>query len=215
MAWLTIALGWCGAYVLGSIPSGIIWSWIAKRIDVRQHGSGRTGGTNVWRTAGFFPALLTTLSDILKGAAAIWLVQALGLGAWALAFAGTLAVVGHNYSLFLNFRGGAGTGTSVGAAIALWGMALPLLVIPGVIVGLLIGHASTASITIALLLPIIFGMRGDVPNAVLFGLPVTVLTLWALRPNIQRLFKREERFLPIFQNKPPLICISHHPARKK
>ena len=66
MAWLRILLGWCGAYVLGSIPSGLVWSWIAKHIDVRKHGSGRTGGTNVWRSAGFFPALLTALSDILK-----------------------------------------------------------------------------------------------------------------------------------------------------
>ena len=134
---------------------------------------------------------------------------------WTLAIAGTLAVVGHNHSIFLGFRGGAGTGTSTGVAIALWGPALPILVITAIAVGLLTGHASTASITVALLLPIIFGVRGDLSNAVAFGLPVMVLTLWALRPNIQRLFKREERFLPIFQNKPPLICISRHPAREK
>ena len=53
--WIKLFLGWCGAYLLGSIPSGIAWSWLAKRIDVRQHGSGRTGGTNVWRSAGFWP----------------------------------------------------------------------------------------------------------------------------------------------------------------
>lgn len=215
MVWLKIALGWCGAYILGSIPSGMVWSWIAKRIDVRQHGSGRTGGTNVWRTAGFIPALLTALSDILKGAAAIWLAQALDLGTWAVALAGTLAVVGHNHSIFLGFRGGAGTGTSVGAALALWGPALPILVLTAVVVGVLTGHASTASITVALLLPIVFGARGDWSSTAAFGLPVMALTLWALHPNIQRLLKREERFLPIFQNKPPLICISRHPAYEK
>ena len=214
MSWLKLLFGWCGAYLLGSIPSGMLWSWIAKRIDVREHGSGRTGGTNVWRSAGFGPALLTAISDILKGACAVWLARGIGLGAWGIAIAGMLAIVGHNHSLFLGFRGGAGTGTSVGVAMALWTPALPILVLTGVAIGLLTGHASTASITIALLLPIIFGAHKELANAVAFGLPVMALTLWALRPNIRRLLHREERFLPIFKDKPPLICISRHPSRE-
>lgn len=210
MAWLKLLLGWCGAYLLGSLPSGMLWSWIAKRIDVRKHGSGRTGGTNVWRSAGFIPALLTALSDMLKGAAAIWLARAFGLGAWGIALAGTLAIVGHNYSVFLGFHGGAGTGTSAGVAIALWWPALPILILTAIAVGLLTGHASMASITVAILLPVIFGLRGQLPNALAFGFLTMVLTLWALRPNIRRLLKGEERFLPIFKDKPPLIRISRH-----
>ena len=214
MMWIKLILGWCGAYLLGSIPSGIAWSWLAKRIDVREHGSGRTGGTNVWRSAGFWPAFATAISDILKGVAAIWLARGLGLTGWWLALAGTLAVVGHNHSIFLGFRGGAGTGTSAGVAIALWWPSLLILVITAVIIGLLTGHASTASITVAIMLPVILGLHGELPNALAFGLLTMVLTLWALRPNIERLIKREERFLPIYAEKAPPICISRHPSRK-
>jgi glycerol-3-phosphate acyltransferase PlsY len=215
MEWVKTILGWAGAYVLGSIPSGMIWGWIARRIDIRKHGSGRTGGTNVWRSVGFIPALLTAITDGLKGAAAFWLAEALELNLAAIAVAGVLAVVGHNYSLFLGFRGGAGTATTVGLAAAMWFPFLPVLLIIGVIAGLLVGHASVASITVAVLLPLIFAVRGEFLNAVLLGIPVMVLTLWALRPNIQRLRGHAERFLPIFENKPPLICLSHHPARQK
>lgn len=215
MEWVKTILGWAGAYLLGSIPSGMIWGWVARRIDIRKHGSGRTGGTNVWRSVGFIPAVLTAITDGLKGAAAIWLTEALELSLAAIAVAGVLAVVGHNYSLFLGFRGGAGTATTVGVAAALWFPFLPILVMIGVIAGVLVGHASVASITVAVLLPLIFALRDEVPNAIILGIPVMLLTLWALRPNIQRLRNRAERFLPIFEQKPPLICLSNHPARQK
>ena len=215
MEWIKTILGWGGAYLLGSIPSGIIWAWIAKRIDIRKYGSGRTGGTNVWRSVGFIPALLTAIMDGLKGAAAFWLAKALALSPAGIAVAGVLAVVGHNYSLFLGFRGGAGTATTVGLAAAMWFPFLPILVIIGVITGLLVGHASVASITVAALLPLIFALHNEGLNALLLGVPVMLLTLWALRPNIQRLRARAERFLPIFEHKPPLICLSNHPARQK
>ncbi len=215
MEWVKTILGWAAAYALGSIPSGVIWGWIARRIDIRQHGSGRTGGTNVWRSVGFLPAVLTAITDALKGAAAIWLAKAMELSLGAMAVAGVLAVVGHNYSLFLGFRGGAGTATTVGLTAALWFPFLPILVIIGVIAGLLVGHASVASITVAVLVPLIFALRGEMLYAALLGIPVMLLTLWALRPNIQRLRNRAERFLPIFEHKPPLICLSQHPARRK
>jgi acyl phosphate:glycerol-3-phosphate acyltransferase len=203
-----------GAYLLGSIPPGIFWSRLARGIDVRQYGSGRTGGTNVWRSAGFLPALMTAVTDALKGAAAIWLARALGLSPWWMATAGALAVLGHNHSLFLSFRGGAGTATSLGTAAVLWLPSLPALLVAGVMMGLLVGHASVASISVALLLPVLFLIRGDVATAVAFALPTMVMTIWALRPNIIRLWRRKERFLPIFRNKPPLIRLSDYPPEE-
>ncbi|MBN1920843.1 MAG: glycerol-3-phosphate acyltransferase [Anaerolineae bacterium] len=200
-------------YLLGSLPAGLFWGWIFRQIDVRRHGTGRTGGTNVWRTVGFIPAVLTALSDGLKGALAVWLAQALGVGTWEAALSGMSAVLGHNYSCFLGFRGGAGTATSVGAAAVLWGTALPLLLLLGVLVGLLVGHASVASISVAVALPVIFGLLRLPAAALGFGLPTMLLTLWALHPNIRRLLRREENFLPIFLKRPPPICLSRHPAR--
>jgi glycerol-3-phosphate acyltransferase PlsY len=209
---IQLVIAGIAAYVLGSLPMGLFWARVARHIDVREHGSGRTGGTNVWRSAGFGPALLTALFDALKGAAAVELARALGIAPWGMAIAGTLAVVGHNYSLFLNFRGGAGTATSIGAASSLWLPSLPILIILGVVAGLTVGHASVASILIALALPVIFLLCGETAIALGFGLPTMALTLWALRPNILRLFKGEERYLPIYWEKPPLIRLSQHPT---
>ena len=148
----------------------------------------------------------------MKGTAAIWLAHSLGIGPWGTAIAGTLSIVGHNYSLFLGLKGGAGTATSIGAASALWLPSLPILIVSGTATGLLVGHSSVASMLLAILLPILFGVQGEASTALGFGLPTMLLTLWALRPNIRRLLNQEERFLPIFLNKPPLICLSRHPA---
>jgi glycerol-3-phosphate acyltransferase PlsY len=213
MVWKYIVAG-LGAYVLGSIAPGVFFGWTIKRIDVRLHGSGRTGGTNVWRTAGFVPALLTAIFDGLKGAAAVWLAIRLGLPLWAQAAAGTLGVLGHNASLFMKFRGGAGTATSVGAAAMFWPGSLLVLILSGSAAGLLVGHASVASILVALLLPVVFLVRGESVIALVFGLPVMVLTLRALAPNIGRLLRRAERFLPIYKNRPPLVRLSHWPPRE-
>jgi len=200
------------AYVLGSVPTGLFWAWLFKRIDVRAHGSGRTGGTNVWRNAGFLAAVLTAVTDAIKGAGGIWVASALGLPIWGLAIAGTLSVVGHNYSVFLKFHGGAGTATSIGVAAALWVTTLAILPATLVVVAALVGHASVASISVAVALPVLFLLHGSVPAAVGFGVPTMALTLWALRPNIDRLRRRAERFLPVFKKKPPLIRLSDHPG---
>ncbi len=207
---MMIALALVAAYLLGSLPPGILWAWIARKIDIRKHGSGRTGGTNVWRAAGFLPALMTAIFDALKGAAAVWLARGLGLSPGGQALAGAVAVVGHNYSLFLSFRGGAGTATSAGAAAVLWPLSLPILILSGVAVGLLVGHASVASIWVAVMLPVLFFVRGTPAVALAFGVPAMLLTLWALRPNIARLAAGRERYLPIYREKPPLIRLSRH-----
>lgn len=203
------------SYLLGSLPPGLLWGWIARKIDVRRHGSGRTGGTNVWRSAGFPAALLTAVFDALKGTAAVALARWVGLSLWGEALAGTLAIVGHNYSIFLRFDGGAGTATSMGVTAALWLPSLPILLISGTAMGLLVGHASVASIFVALMLPVLHLLRGSLPQALGFGLPAMALTLWALRPNIVRLLNGEERFLPIYQKQPPPIQLSHHHANRK
>ncbi len=187
-------------YLLGSIPVGFLVVRLFRGLDVRQIGSGRTGGTNVLRAAGWGAAVATGLGDVLKGAAAVWLARALNGPPLVQALAGFAAVVGHNYSLFLGLRGGAGTATSVGGAIALWPvgglLALPVLLA----VAFLTRYASVASISVALFLPLVFATgaaRGAIPWAYeAHGLLAAILILWALRPNIRRLLRGEERRIP-------------------
>jgi glycerol-3-phosphate acyltransferase PlsY len=109
-------------------------------------------------------------------------------------------VVGHNYSVFLGLRGGAGTATSIGGAIALWPVG-GLLAVPVLLAAAFLSrHASVGSITVAVFLPLAFAVgavRGAVPWAYeAHSLLTSALTLWALRPNIRRLLRGEERRIP-------------------
>ncbi len=106
------------AYLLGALPAA---AWIARSrgIDIRTVGSGNAGATNVQRTLGWGPGLAVALFDVLKGAAAVWLARWLGLlPEWA-ALCGAFAILGHNYSAFLGFKGGKGVATSFGTIMAI------------------------------------------------------------------------------------------------
>jgi len=185
------------AYLLGSIPVGLLIVRATTGKDVREIGSGRTGGTNVLRAAGPWIALLTALADGIKGLLVVWLARAVVGTPVIEALAGLLAVVGHNYSIFIGFKGGAGTGATVGGAIGLWPWNSVILIGTGATTVAITHYASLGSITIALLLPIIFALRAwraDAPWAYLIhGLGTSALTLWALRSNIRRLLDGSER----------------------
>ena len=184
-------------YLLGSIPFGYVVCR-ARGVDVTQYGSGRTGGTNVLRTAGKKAAAVSIGLDVLKGAVAVLLGRWLVGTELAGALAGFAAVLGHNYSLFIRFRGGAGTGTSMGAYffMAPW----PSLVVglSSVFIGFaLLRYASVTSLLIvflmspALLIGVLFF---DQPvEHLAFALAVGSLVLWSHRPNIKRLLKGTER----------------------
>lgn len=104
------------AYLLGSIPSGLIVGKLFYGKDIREHGSGNLGGTNTFRTLGIKAGLVVTTADILKGTLAAALPFLFGLELHAL-IAGIFAVVGHMYPLFANFRGGKAVATSGGVLL--------------------------------------------------------------------------------------------------
>ena len=192
-------------YLCGSVPFGYIYVRLFKGEDLTKIGSGRTGGTNSFRAAGLGVGVLTSFSDVFKGAAAVWLTRwlfgdALGpaLLPWAVAVAGVLAVVGHNWSVFLRFGGGAGTGPNVGWSAAIWPWVFPIafLVMGGMLY--FIGMASVASLSMAVVTITIFAIRYvmgiDTTLAYLAGSIVAGLIItWALRPNIRRVLNGTER----------------------
>ncbi|AGK53892.1 glycerol-3-phosphate 1-O-acyltransferase PlsY [Bacillus sp. 1NLA3E] len=101
------------AYLLGSIPSGLIVGKVFYGIDIREHGSGNLGGTNTFRTLGKKAGIAVTLADILKGTLAVFLAKWFGNDLHPL-IAGVVAVIGHMYPLFAGFRGGKAVATSAG-----------------------------------------------------------------------------------------------------
>ncbi len=192
---IVIALG----YLIGSIPVGYLVVKLVKGTDIRQHGSGRTGGTNVWRAAGLWPAILTAAGDFLKGLSAVLIARALLGSSVGEVLVGVAAVVGHNWSVFLGWRGGAGTATNLGVISALSFPVALALSGAGLLVIVISRYASVASLAVAALAPAIFlGLalfaHRPLPHA-LYGLLAGAIVVLALRRNIVRLLAGTERRL--------------------
>ena len=132
MAVITLAAAAVVAYLVGSFPAGYLLGRLWG-VNVLEWGSGRTGGTNVLRSAGVLPGLVTGALDVGKGALAVWLASQIAPDTYQVAaevLAGAAAILGHNYSIFLGFRGGAGVGTSLGAlGMIYWPAAVALLLL--------------------------------------------------------------------------------------
>lgn len=101
------------AFLLGSLPTGLLIAKV-RGVNLKETGSGNIGATNVLRTTGKGPALLTLIGDSAKGAVAVLIARYFGAGVFFEGVVGLCAVLGHNFSLFLKFRGGKGVATSLG-----------------------------------------------------------------------------------------------------
>jgi len=187
------------AYLIGSISTGYVMGWLLRGIDIRQYGSGRTGGTNALRTLGPVGAAITAAGDVGKSAAAVALAKGLGLSPWVVALAALAAVLGHNYPFYLRFRGGAGVAPTVGALLIInWWMGLGLVAVAAVLV-VVTRYASAGSLALVNLTPLVMtvlALEKELPWAYLIlGVTVAVLVTWSHRPNIARLWAGTERKL--------------------
>lgn len=194
------------AYLMGSVPFGFFVVKVVNGRDVRQVESGRTGGTNAMRAAGVGAGVLTAVLDVLKGAATAWVVSWFApQQPWIQVGAALLAIIGHNYSIFLvhrkegkwALRGGAGGATALGGAIALWNPIIFIILPVAFLVYLFIGYASVTTMSIAFIAMVVFVIRaimGLSPWAyVIYGALALLVLVWALRPNIKRLIEGTER----------------------
>jgi glycerol-3-phosphate acyltransferase PlsY len=183
-------------YILGSFPAGYLLGRLWG-INVLEMGSGRTGGTNLLRSAGVVPALLTGALDMGKGALAVWLAGQVTVYPAAEVLAGAAAILGHNHSVFLRFRGGAGVGTSLGALAAIYPPAAAGLVLLLFLIVAVTRYASIASLTVATLMPLILlalGVTGRLTlTYVLYGLLACAILVAAHKGNIRRLLAGTER----------------------
>ena len=201
-------------YILGSIPFGLLIVKLKTGKDLRTVESGRTGGTNAARAAGFSAGLLTALADILKGAAAVWIAQALTPDNHVVhVLAPIFAILGHNYSMFMmerdengkmKFRGGAGGAPALGGAMGLWLPMFPIAFGIGALIWFTIGIASLTTMAIGLVVIIIFAVRAYLglqdPIDVSYGIVAELLLIWALRPNIKKLLAGNERVIGLSLN---------------
>lgn len=203
MIWLAIIIL---CYLVGSFPGGYL---VAKSqgIDIRQHGSGNIGATNVLRVMGKKWGYLVFLCDSSKGFLAVklgmWLASTAGAGTTiAGVVAGILCIVGHNYPVWLHFKGGKGIATSIGVLLAIVPLAIVLIMlIVWVVVFFVWRYVSLASICAAVSLPVVvlilfpYVGRGNFWVLVVFSIIVAALAVWRHRTNIDRLLHgKENRF---------------------
>jgi len=194
------------AYLIGSIPSAI---WVGRKfygIDVREHGSGNAGATNVFRVLGKGPGTVVLLMDIIKGFLSVMLAYQMGYyfaeqgtqssqmtGFFPVAF-GVLSVVGHMLPIFAKFKGGKGVATLFGVIIALDPRVAGLALLVFVVVNIVTGYVSVGSLMAGLSIPVlflqVFGYR-DV-SLIVFSVSVGILIVYMHRKNIRRLMAGEE-----------------------
>jgi glycerol-3-phosphate acyltransferase PlsY len=206
---LTVAL-MALAYLLGSVP----FSYLVARangVDLRKVGSGNVGGANVWRNCGFGPFLLAAAGDILKGM--LPTLAALHLSDWgqllgmrldrlppaAVILIGVAAILGHTFSLFLQFKGGKAVATSTGVLLAIFPLLIPIGLIAWVVAFLITRMSSVGSLTAAAVETIagtVLFVLGYLPLAyAVFIWAMVVFIVYLHRANIQRLIAgTENRF---------------------
>lgn len=184
-------------YLLGCLPFGLIAGWVLKGVDVRKYGSGKTGMTNVMRIVGVPAALLVLVLDMGKGVSAVVIARVIADSSGVEATAGLAALVGHNWPVFIGFRGGRGTATGWGGLLMLSPLAGLMATVVGVPVvaitrymslGSILGASSGAIALIAL------AVTGAVPlEYIWYGAIGGTLVVARHKDNIQRLLRGEER----------------------
>ncbi|MAT59558.1 MAG: glycerol-3-phosphate 1-O-acyltransferase PlsY [Melioribacteraceae bacterium] len=201
------------SYLVGSIPTSILISRKVRGIDIREHGSGNAGGSNVFRVLGWKYGVLVILLDALKGALAVILIARLYLGSFPFPnatpfddftlvqiIAGLAAVVGHIWTIFANFKGGKGIATALGFLITI--ITVDMLIAFGIflIVVFVSRYISLGSITAAVSIPLIlvareniFGVDIQSYHTILpFVIAIALLVIYTHRANLIRLLNGNE-----------------------
>ena len=191
------------AYVVGSIPFGVVVGKVFYGVDVRQHGSGNVGTTNVFRVLGKKAGIAVMICDILKGYIPAAIAAAL-FHPWFAIFIAAAPVVGHIYSIFLKGRGGKGIATGAGVVLALVPLAFAIIFTTWLVLIVLTRYVSVASLVAALMVPVLTIAFGEPLPYEIAGVLVAILVWWAHRGNIQRLLAGEESRvrLPWSQSRP-------------
>jgi glycerol-3-phosphate acyltransferase PlsY len=181
---------WLGAgYLLGSIPFGLVLTFIGGKGDVRKVGSGNIGTTNVLRAGGKWLAALTLIFDAGKGALAVWLGGQYAMGGEILAGMG--AFVGHCFPIFLLFRGGKGVATFLGIALALEPLAGGVFAGIWILAALLFRFSSLAGLAASIAAPVVPLAIGRWDAALLLG-GMAAMVIAKHEANIGRLLRGEE-----------------------
>jgi len=178
------------AYLLGSVPFGLVMARVFGLGDIRQIGSGNIGATNVLRTGNRLAAFLTLIGDAGKGGIAVLLARAL-LAEDAAQLAGLFAFLGHCFPVFLGFKGGKGVATFLGTLLALFWPAGIAACLTWAVTAAITRISSLSALVAAVLAPVWISLLG-MPQAALVTALLAVLVVIRHKTNIGRLMRGEE-----------------------
>lgn len=190
------------AYLLGSVPTGIVVSRLLGKGDPRKSGSGNIGATNVGRTSGKLAGGLTLLGDVLKGAAPVVAVFQVMPESLLVSLVGLAAFVGHLFPVYLGFKGGKGVATGLGVMAVISPLATILSALVFVLVAYVKRYVSLASMISAAMLPVFMSFFPRGRDFVGMGVVVAVLIIYKHRDNIKRLVAGTENRIGGGKGKP-------------
>lgn len=197
-----LLLSLISSYLLGSIPTGYLFGKALKGIDIRKHGSGNVGATNVFRTVGKIPGIAVLFLDALKGFAAVALAAGFFYQKgsnlnieWFCIASALAAVAGHIWTIFLNFKGGKGVATGLGTLIALMHQVAFSCLGVWAIVFTITRVVSISSIVASVSLPFFAWIFHRPIELKILSVTLCILSIYKHIPNIKRLFKGEEKRL--------------------
>jgi glycerol-3-phosphate acyltransferase PlsY len=204
------------SYIVGSIPTSIILSKLSRGIDIRDHGSGNAGGTNVARVLGWRAGVFVILIDILKGYAATQVIPKLMYGPIPFQnrtpfedftviqiIAGCAAIIGHIWTAFGSFRGGKGIATAGGVLVGLASIEMLVALVVFIVVFVASRYVSLGSVSAAISVPLAMLLRHNVFHAqlqgyntlIFFSFGISLLLVYTHRENIRRLMAGTENRL--------------------
>jgi glycerol-3-phosphate acyltransferase PlsY len=188
MPWLIVILG----YLLGSIPTAHIMGRIFRKVDIRKVGDGNMGAQNAFRQLGAKTGVAVGIIDAAKGALAILIAQAVSLSQVTVLLAGAAAVIGHNWPVFLRFRGGRGEATTIGVLLTIITQPMLILATPSILTLVISRNVILASVVLFVPLPFVCWWLGVPGVLIAYGIALPCLvgfthflrTRWAVAPQI-------------------------------
>lgn len=194
------------SYLIGSLPTAYIFGKVLKGVDIRHFGSGNVGATNTFRVIGKLPGIIVLIVDIIKGYICVAYIADFFMYASPVArpelyrvFAGMAVIAGHNWPLFLKFKGGKGVATSAGVVIALIPKIFWLGFLMWVIIFSVTGYVSLASIIASISVPIFTLMFGEPVEIIIFLCILCMVITYKHRSNMRRLRDGEEKRVRLFK----------------
>lgn len=181
-------------YITGSLPTGYLAGKLLKGIDIRQHGSGNSGATNVFRTVGTTAGVITLLIDFLKGyvPVIIALNYMAGTKPYFPIIVGACAIIGHIFTIFLKFRGGKGVATGAGALAALMPLPVIFAALTFLVILAITRYVSLGSMISACALPLFSFIHNEPKSYSITAAAIAAIIIYTHRSNIRNLILKKE-----------------------